>query len=89
MCVKLLPRNLNPGLYPQHPTNIYTCRVTTTLRVRSGLPIFQKQKTLVGKDKLIIKHLIELNAFIYIKVIRVCLYIAYFAETEKLLLKIR
>ena len=25
MCVKLLPRNLNLGLYPPHSTSIYTC----------------------------------------------------------------
>ena len=36
MCVKLSPGDLNPGPYPLHFTNIYTCRVTTTLRVRSG-----------------------------------------------------
>ena len=88
MCVKLLSGNLNSDPYPLHPTNIYTCRVTTALRVRSGMPIFQKQKTLARKDKLIIKHLIELNAFIYIKVITLCLDTAYFAETEKLLLKV-
>ena len=31
---------------------------------------FQKQMTLAGKDKFIIEHLTELNAFIYIEVIK-------------------
>ena len=33
MCVKLSLGDLNPGPYPSHPTNIYTCKVTTTPRV--------------------------------------------------------
>ena len=31
--MKLPPENLNSGHYPSHPTNIYTCRVTTAPRV--------------------------------------------------------
>ena len=31
MCVKLLPRDLNPDPYPPHSTNTYTCKVTTAL----------------------------------------------------------
>ena len=27
MCVKLLPRDLNPGPYPPHSTSTYTCKV--------------------------------------------------------------
>ena len=30
------PRDLNPDLCPPHHTSIYTCRVTTAPRVRSG-----------------------------------------------------
>jgi len=36
MYVKLPPRYLNPDPYPPHLTNIYTYKVTTTPRVRSG-----------------------------------------------------
>ena len=36
MCVKLPFRDLNSSLYPPHSTNIYTCKVTTTPRVRGG-----------------------------------------------------
>ena len=36
MYVKLSFKNLNPGLYFPHPTNIYTCEVTTAPRVRNG-----------------------------------------------------
>ena len=32
MCVKLPPRDLNPGLYPPHLISIYTCRVTIALK---------------------------------------------------------
>ena len=39
MCVKLPPRNLNLNPYPPHSTNIYTCRVTITLRVCGGIKI--------------------------------------------------
>ena len=39
MCVKLLPKNLNPDLYPLHPTSTYTCGVTTALRVPGGLSL--------------------------------------------------
>ena len=37
MCVKLPPENLNPGPYPLHLTNTYTCRVITALRVCGGV----------------------------------------------------
>ena len=37
MCVKLFLRDLNPGLYPSHPTSTYTCRMTVALRVCGGL----------------------------------------------------
>ena len=40
MCVKLPPRDLNPGPYPAHPTGIYTCEVTTTPRIRGGVYIY-------------------------------------------------
>ena len=34
--MKLLHGDLNPNSYPQHPTSIYTCRMTTAPRVRDG-----------------------------------------------------
>ena len=34
--MKLSLGNLNPGVCPSHPINIYTCRVTTAPRVCSG-----------------------------------------------------
>ena len=34
MFITLPPRNLNPNLYPPHPTSTYTCGVTTAPRVR-------------------------------------------------------
>ena len=36
MCVKLIPRDLNPGPYPPHPTSTYTCGVTTASMVHGG-----------------------------------------------------
>ena len=36
MCVKLSPKDLNPDLYPLHPTSIYTYRVTIAPRVCDG-----------------------------------------------------
>ena len=36
MCVKIFPRDLNPGPCPQNPTSIYTCRVTNAPRVCGG-----------------------------------------------------
>ena len=36
MCVKLPSGDLNPCLYPLYSRNTYTCRVTTTPRVRGG-----------------------------------------------------
>ena len=36
MCVKFLPEDLNPGPCPPHPTNIYTCEVTTAPKVHGG-----------------------------------------------------
>ena len=42
MCVKLPSGDLNPDLYPPHPTSIYTCGVTTTPRVRGGLMLSLK-----------------------------------------------
>ena len=36
MCVKFLSGDLNPDPYPSHPTNIYTCKVTTTPRGSGG-----------------------------------------------------
>ena len=33
MCVKLSPKDLNPGPYPPHSTYVYTCGVTITPRV--------------------------------------------------------
>ena len=35
MCVKLLPKDLNSGLYSSHPKSIYTYGVTIVLRVCS------------------------------------------------------
>ena len=35
-CVKLPPRDLNPSLYPSHPTNTYTCGVNIAPRVCGG-----------------------------------------------------
>ena len=43
---------------------------SSDLNPRVSMPIFQKQKTLAGKDKLLIEQLTELNALIYIKVIK-------------------
>ena len=39
MCVKLPPRDLNPGPCPPHPTSIYTYRMTTTPRVCGVLKV--------------------------------------------------
>ena len=36
MCVKFSSRHLNLDPYPPHSTNIYTCGMTITPRVRSG-----------------------------------------------------
>ena len=36
MCVKLPPRDLNPGPCPPHPTSTYTCGVTIAPRVCGG-----------------------------------------------------
>ena len=36
MCVKLPLKDLNPSPCPQHPTSIYTCKVTITPKVRGG-----------------------------------------------------
>ena len=36
MCVKLLPRDLNPDPCPPHPINTYIYGVTITLRTCSG-----------------------------------------------------
>ena len=38
MCVKFPLENLNPNPYSPHPTNTYTCRVTTASRVRGDIP---------------------------------------------------
>ena len=43
MCVKFPPRNLNPGRYPLHSTNTYTCGVTITPRVCGGKKCFLKK----------------------------------------------
>ena len=37
MCVKLSLGDLNLDPCPQHPTSIYTCGVTTALRVRGDI----------------------------------------------------
>ena len=37
MCVKFPSGDLNPSSCPLHPTNTYTCRVTTAPRVDSGI----------------------------------------------------
>ena len=47
MCVKLPPRDLNPGLYPPYPISTYTCEVTITPRV-CGSP---KNKFLKTENK--------------------------------------
>ena len=44
MCVKLSHRNLNLGPSSPHPTNIYTCEVTTVLRVCGGIYIYCRGK---------------------------------------------
>ena len=44
MCVKLSPKNLNPGLYPPHPTSTYTCRVTIAPRVYSDTTFLENIK---------------------------------------------
>ena len=36
ICVKFSHGDLNPNLYPPHPTNTYTCEVTTTPRASGG-----------------------------------------------------
>ena len=47
MCVNLHFWDLNLGIYPPHPTNVYTCRVTIAPRVCSGsTTIIFKQVTL-------------------------------------------
>ena len=38
MCVKFLPRDLNPGFYPSHPTSTYTFEVTIVLKICSAIP---------------------------------------------------
>ena len=43
MCVKLPPRDLNPGPYPPHPTSIYICEVTTALRVHGENKILERE----------------------------------------------
>ena len=58
----MLPsRDLNPNLYPLHPTNTYTCGVTTAPRMRSGKTLFllnllfnEKNKTLNQREHTII-----------------------------------
>ena len=37
MCVKLPLGDLNPDLYPLHPTSTYTCRVTNTPKMCGGI----------------------------------------------------
>ena len=37
MCVKLLPKDLNPDPSPPNTLNTYTCGVTIVLRMCSGL----------------------------------------------------
>ena len=37
MCVKVPPRDFNPGSYPPYPISTYTCEVTTTPRVHGGV----------------------------------------------------
>ena len=37
MCVKLPLEDLNPGLYPLHPTSTYTYGVTIASRVCDGI----------------------------------------------------
>ena len=36
MCVKLLPRNLNPDPYSPHPISTYTCGMTIVPKVCGG-----------------------------------------------------
>ena len=70
MCVKLPLGDLNPDPFSstphKYPTSIYTCRVTTALRVRGGLlglESTQKYKWLVT-EKIGIKYskiIIETN----------------------------
>ena len=40
--MKLPPGDLNPDLYPPHPTSIYTCGVTIAPRVCGGIKSFLK-----------------------------------------------
>ena len=42
MCVKLPLRDLNLSSYPPHPTNTYTCGVTTVPRVRGGMNTYSE-----------------------------------------------
>ena len=37
MCVKFIPKNLNPNLFPSHLTNTFIYRVITALRVCDNL----------------------------------------------------
>ena len=60
MCVKPSLGNLNPGPYPPHPTNIYTCGVTTSPRVRSGLLIFFVMKESIFLVKEVISYVCEI-----------------------------
>ena len=52
MYVKPPPKDLNSGPCPQHPTDIYTCGVTTTLRVHDG--IISNSNSILSKFSLLI-----------------------------------
>ena len=46
MCVKLPPGDLNPGPYPSHPINTYTCGMTIASRMCDSINVyilFQKE----------------------------------------------
>ena len=38
---------MNPDFYPAHPTNIYTCRVTTATKVHGGVYIYRERNVQV------------------------------------------
>ena len=48
MCVKLLCEDLNPDIYPLHPTNAYNCKVT----LAQMAPQKKKKKKKKGKTRL-------------------------------------
>ena len=62
MCMKHLPRDLNPDSYSPHPTNIYTCGVIIVSKVCEGrlatqliLPKFDPLLIAENKEKCVLE----------------------------------